>query len=339
MKYVVYSRLRRVSRLFYLILSVALAWFFVWLVLEGSAQASTHILPDKGASQPYLDSFDSDYHIEFAYFGDDFTLASSAAEDFAYLLSQETGLDVSASIQFCEGNLVQHLSSGRADLAPMSGLAYVYGHDRYGIEARLVNGLFGQYAFRGQIIVPTSANYTDIWDLQDARFAAPNSESTSGYMLPYLLISETTGMTPSEFFDEVDIVGGHNQVVVDVYNGTADCGATFEDARSSVQGDYPDVFDVVSVLTYTEYIYQDTWVFRQGLDETVAQTLADGIIAVAGSTAGENYLEIIFGYDLTGIGTVQDSAYDVTRDLVNTFGLELAPCHNIYLTSVFRSRP
>lgn len=61
-------------------------------------------------------------------------------------------------------------------------------------------------------------------------------------------------------------VGSHAQVIKDVYTGTTDCGSTYEDARGSVSGEYPDVLDVVSVLTYTDYMPQNPWVFRQGLD-------------------------------------------------------------------------
>jgi phosphonate transport system substrate-binding protein len=278
------------------------------------------------------------YRIEFPYFGDDPAGASAAAELFAGLLSQETGLDVLADVQDwpCLGNIVEHLHTGEADIAPLSSVAYALGHDQYGIEAELVNGLYEAFGYRSQINVPAASGYTDIWDLQGTRFASPDPGSTSGYMLPYLLISETTGMTPTQFFSQVDFVGGHDQVIREVYTGTADCGASYDDARSSVEDEYPDVFDVVEVLTYTEYIPNDPWAFREGLEGDVVQALTGGIIYIAGTTEGDTALETIFGYDLTGIGRTEDSAYDIVRDLARAFGWRLVVCYDVYLPTVLR---
>jgi phosphonate transport system substrate-binding protein len=291
----------------------------------------------KGASSKIpLRSASPTINIEFNYSGDDPEGADTAADQFANLLSQETGLDIHATIQSCENFIVDNLGAGQVDLAPLSSIAYVLGHEKFGIEAELVNGVSGVYAYRGQINVQTSRGYTHIWDLQGKQFTSTSPESLTGFMLPYLLISETTGMTPTNFFGEVNFVGSNAQVIKDVYTGTTDSGSTYEDARASVASDYPDVFDVVSVLTYTEYMPQNPWAFRQGLDENQVLTLTNGIITVAGTPDGENALEKIFGFDLTGIKTIQDHDYDIVRDLIKVFGLRLKPCNPCYLPVVTR---
>ena len=102
--------------------------------------------------------------VEFIYHGDNLANATTAADEFASLLSQETGFSVTASIQPCETIVVEHLGSGQADLAPLSRVAYVFGHEDYGIEARLVNGRFGQFNFRGQFNVQATSGYTSNFD-------------------------------------------------------------------------------------------------------------------------------------------------------------------------------
>lgn len=317
--------------------TILLSLFLVSLLLVWTAQASTEIHAN-GDSSSQLNNFSQEtFNLEFYYNGDDPTSASLAAIAFASLLSQETGLNIQASIHGCEARIVEHLGAGDADLAPLSTVAYVHGHEAYNIEARLVNGRFGQEYFRSQINVPASGGFTDIWDLQNTRFVAPDPSSTSGYMVPYLLISETTGMTPTAFFSEVEFVGSHDQVIRDVYHGAAECGATYEDARDAVAGELSDVYAVVEVLTYSENIPNSPWVFRSGLDETVVQTLSDGIIAVSGTPEGASALETIFEYDLTGIGVTQDSAYDIWRDIVATFGLLMEDCYDIFLPAILRN--
>jgi phosphonate transport system substrate-binding protein len=325
----------RSSRVLALVSSGVLALLLVCLVLVGSRQASAQVPTPQVPSQPRLGPLQSAIKIEFRYSGGDPTGASSAADQFAALLAEETGLAVSADIQVCEATVVEHLGTGQAHVAPLRGVAYVLGHDRYGIEAELVNELRGASAYRGQINVAAAGGYTDVLDLQGTRFASTDPGSASGYMLPYLLISETAGLTPTAFFSEVSFVGSHSQVIRDIYEGNADCGATYEDARSSVAGQYPDVLDVVSVLTYTRYLPNDPWAFYQGLDAAVVLTLTNGIVAVAATPEGESALETVLSTDLTGIATTQDSAYDIVRDLVAAFGLQLDPCYTAYLPTVF----
>ncbi len=275
--------------------------------------------------------------IEFVYSGNDPAAASQAAEEFADLLSQETGLGVQASIFPCEEGVVEHLGSGSVDLAPLSSVAYVLGHDSYGIEARLVVERYGGSAYyRGQINVQASGNYTDIWGLQGKRFVSSIPDSWSSYYAPYILISQTTGMTPAAFFGEVAFVGSQSQVIRDVYTGTAACGGSYEDARYAVKGEYPDVLNVVHVLTYTEPIYHEPWAFRQSLDASVVLTLTNGTITIAETTEGNAALDTLMGGDVQAITVTQDSAYDITRDIVAELGLQMEACH-CYLPVVLKN--
>ena len=260
--------------------------------------------------------------------------AAIAADNFAALLAKETGLEVEASINPCEAQIVGNLGAQTTDLATMSGGGYVKGNDYYGIQAKLVNGEFGAFEYRGQINVQASGGYTDIWGLQGKKYAASDPSSRSSYMFPYLLISDTTGMSMADFFSEVQFVGGQSQVIMDIYNGLANCGATFEDARVAVVGEYPDVYDVVEVLSYTEYIPNNPWVFRKGLNSSDVQKLTDGIITVAGKPDGEKALTAIFGSNWTGVDNILDSKYDVVRKVVKTFGLQLDNCYDIFLPYV-----
>lgn len=270
----------------------------------------------------------------FTYSGDDSSSVAAAAEDFADLLSQETGLTIQASVQDCEAQVLNFLAAGQADLATIRSYTYVHGHAAHGIQARLVNSLFGQPYYKSQIMVQSSSGYTDISDLSGKRFASSHPNSASGYYIPYLMVLDATMDTPEDYFSEVYFTESHSQTVRDVYTGAADCGASYVDARTTVVGEYPDVNSVVSVIQVSEEIPNDPWVFRAGLGETLKQSLTDGIIAVAGTTQGEAALQTIFSSSFSGIEPVQDSDYDIIRDLVAEFGIQVEPCNPIYLPTI-----
>jgi len=298
---------------------IALSVLMVAVVLVWSAQASSlNSLPPPQET----------INLEFYYSGNDLPAAKEAAHDFADQLSTETGLDITATVQTCEGIVMENLGTGKTDVAPLNSLTYVYGRNLYGIDAKLVNGRFGSYSYKSQINVQTADGYTSIWDLQNTVFAAPDESSSSGYLVPYLMISETTGMTPEAFFSEVNFVGGHPQVIREVYTGTADCGASYYDARGSISGEpeYSDVLSVVSILTTSKPIPNDPWAFYSGLDSSTAVTLTDGIIAIADTDATKDALEVIFGFRIDGVTTTVDSNFDLHRDLLTAFGIDLEPC-------------
>jgi hypothetical protein len=66
------------------------------------------------------------------------------------------------------------------------------------------------------------------------------------------------------------------------------------------------------------------------------QNLTDGIIAVSGTPDGEKALTAIFGSNWSGVDNVLDSVYDPLRELVKTFGFQLANCYDMYLPFVTR---
>jgi phosphonate transport system substrate-binding protein len=270
-------------------------------------------------------------HLEFIYLGGDLISVTNTIDEFANLLSVETGLNVDASLQPCARLVIDHLGNGQADAAPLQAFSYLLGHEMYGMQARLVIGRFGGSTFRSQLNIQSASGFTGIMDLQGKRFVAPDPNSLTGYYAPYVLISDTTGMTPSEFFSEVNFVGSHAQVIREVYSGTADVGSTFDDARGSLLVELPDVNSVVKVLTYTQPVPNDPWVFRAGLDPTTSQTLVDGIMAVAGTPGGASALETIFGFPLSGLDPIEDSDYDIYRKFVSVFGLETETCNQIFV--------
>jgi phosphonate transport system substrate-binding protein len=283
-----------------------------------------------------------DIMIEFVYRGTDLISATLAADEFGSLLSQETGITIEVNLRPCEILVIENIGSGQADVGVLSQPGYILGHEMNGMEAKLVNGRSGNFSFRGQFNIQASSGYTNLLDLQGTRYVAPGYGSMSSDMAPYILISETTGMTPTEFFSEVTFVGGHSQVIREVYSGTADVGTTYDDARGSVEDELPDVFSVVSVLTYTAPLPNEPWVFRSGLDAGTVLSLTNGIQAVFGTVEGENTLETIWGYDLTGIAPIQDSDYDIYRALDNAFGLGFEQslygvCYQIFTPIITKS--
>ena len=255
-----------------------------------------------------------------------------AAEQVAALVEQATGHRVFATVAGCYAAAVDALASGEADIGWLPADTYVLAHDRFGVEVKLVAERFGATTYRGQFLVREGSGINDLSELAGKNFAFVDPSSNSSFMYPAVHISRTQGVTYTAFFSDTVFAGSHDAVVVAVYEGQhggtpIDGGAMYEDARDAVRGDYPDVFTVTKVITYTDHIPNDTVSVRAGLDPIVAGEIVSGLLAIADTTEGLAALNSLYGIE--GLQPVDDSDYDPVREVVAAFGLEDDHCADV----------
>ena len=252
-----------------------------------------------------------------------------AAEHVASLLGEETGYHVHAFVAGCYGAAVDTLAIGEADVGWLPATTYVLAHDRFGVEVQLVTQRSGRTSYRGQFLVRSDSDINDLSQLAGKNFAFVDPLSASGFLYPALYISNTQGITYTNFFSQTVFAGSHPAVVTAVYTGQhhgipIHGGATYEDARGSVVDQYPDVFSKVKVLTYTMSIPNDTVSTRAGLEPTTRQEVIRGLLQVASTSAGREALQQLYSID--GLQPTTDRAYDVVRQAVAAFQLQYETC-------------
>ena len=258
-------------------------------------------------------------------------------EDLAKLLESESGYTVNSFVAACAGSAVDALAAGEATAGFLPADAYVVAHDRFGVKVKLVAVRFGYPNIRGQFMVRTDSGINDLAGLAGLNFAFTEIGSISGYILPALYIQKTQGKTPADFFAEVVFTEGHADVGRAVYEGTfkgttIQGGASFDDVRNLLVGEYPDIFTQVKVVAHTDFYPNDTVSMAPGLDMTVEQTLTDAFLAVASTSEGQTILADLYGIE--GFQITDDSAYDIVRDANAMTGYDLAPCGQAYLPYV-----
>jgi phosphonate transport system substrate-binding protein len=129
------------------------------------------------------------------------------------------------------------------------------------------------------------------------------------------------GYDPEHFFSQVLFAGGHDKVVIAVYNGQVDGGATFDDARTLVTTTLPDVMDRVKVIAYTEPIPNDLVSVRPGLPAEMVEKLQTALLDIAGTDEGRKVLKALYGID--GLEPTTDAAYDPVRHAAEFLNLDL----------------
>lgn len=251
----------------------------------------------------------------------------------ARLLETATGYRFESFVATSYAGVIEAMGAGRADIGWLNTFSYVIAHQRYGVEVRLVTVRFGLPYYRAEIITQAGSGITTIADLRGKRFAFVDPASTSGYLFPLAALKKA-GYDPARFFGQTVFAGSHNNVVLAVYQGRADAGAVFEDARATVQRSLPDVMQKVTVIWHSEPIPNDTVSFRRGLPPDVTDRVTSALLRFSQTPAGLDALKSLYEIEALAdyhllVTTYKvrtpslDAFYNPVRDVARYAGINL----------------
>ena len=251
----------------------------------------------------------------------------------AQLLEMATGYRFETFVATSFAGVIEAMGAGRADIGWLNTFSYVIAHQKYGVEVRLVTVRFGLPYYRAEIITQAASGITSLADLRGKNFAFVDPASTSGYLFPLAALKKA-GYDPQKFFGQTVFAGSHNNVVLAVYQGRADAGAVYDDARGTVQKTLPDVMEKVKVIWYSDPIPNDTVSFRRDLPEDVKARVEKALLRFAETPAGLDSLKSL--YEIEALADYSllrtkykvqvpslDTFYDPVRDVARYAGINL----------------
>ena len=251
----------------------------------------------------------------------------------AHLLEVASGYRFESFVATSYAGVIEAMGAGRADIGWLNSFSYVIAHQKYGVEVRLVTVRFGLPYYRAEIIAQSASGINSLADLKGKRFAFVDPASTSGYLFPLAGLKKA-GYDPAKFFGQTVFAGSHNNVVLAVYQGRADAGAVFEDARASVQKTLPDVMQKLKVIWKSDPIPNDTVSFRKDLPADVKDRVSTALLRFSQDPAGLQALKSL--YEIEALADYQllvtkykvtasslDAFYDPVRDVARYAGINL----------------
>ncbi len=253
----------------------------------------------------------------------------STAQPLAEALNRETGLYFDVSVPTSYTAVIEAMGVGQVDVAWLATFAYVLAHDKYGVEVILTTIRQGSKAYRSQIITRSDSGIRTLDDLRGKRFAFVDSASASGFLYPVALLAKSNIDYKSAFAETVN-AGGHDKVVIAVYNRQVDAGATFgnsietgapTDARTLVASTIPDVMEQVIPIAVTDPIPNDTVSLRRGLDPGIARRIRDGLLKLSENPDGQKLLRDL--YNINGLAEASDADYNSVREAARVLNLDL----------------
>lgn len=265
------------------------------------------------------------------------------AEPLAVLLEERLGVDVDPRVPTDYAGVIVALQSGQAAIAGGLGPAQmVQAEDTAGADLILQAVRFGNNQYVTQWMTNNPDEFCadepvadeDGWlfcnGVLDAEGPTdgpigteflPNvagktvsfvdQGSTSGYLVPALALLEA-GVDPVDDI-ESRFAGGHDFSVQAVYDGDAEIGVSFNDARGEIVETVPDVGEKVVVWGWSAPIPNDGFAVAGDLPQDLKDAIVAAFLDITATEDGAALLKQLYNYD--DLVPVPEGSYDIIRDL------------------------
>jgi phosphonate transport system substrate-binding protein len=245
---------------------------------------------------------------------------TAGAQSVVDLLHAETGLffDVKVATEYAGAIEAMCADPAEAHMSSLATFAAVMAADRGCAEAALLSVRFGSPTYNGQFLVRADSGITDISELNGKTFCRPDPLSTSGWVIPSVML-KGAGVDPDTGLAEVVDAGSHDAVAAAVYDGTCDVGATYVDARTRIEEDYPDVMEQTVVIALEPDIPNDGVQFQTAVPQELRDQIVAGLLAIAATEEGVEALSTAYQWE--ALIEADDSFYDAFRQILQAAGV------------------
>jgi phosphonate transport system substrate-binding protein len=113
--------------------------------------------------------------------------------------------------------------------------------------------------------------------------------------------------------------GGHPAAVTGVYNGDCDAGASFVDARTAIEEDFPDVMDKIEVIEVSIGIPNDGVQYAPSFPRNLRDQINNALLAIQETEEGKAALGEAYQWDALELH--DDAFYDPFRRLLDAAGI------------------
>jgi phosphonate transport system substrate-binding protein len=147
-----------------------------------------------------------------------------------------------------------------------------------------------------------------------------DAASTSGYIIPRIML-KAAGIEPDKDLAQQTEVGSHPSVVLAVYKGECDFGATWLDARVTIKDEFPDVMEKVLVIAESDEIPNDGLQFIAGFPKEMRERIVKAFLEIMETDEGVEAMGLAYGWE--SVAVKDDSFYDPFRATLDAAGVDI----------------
>ncbi len=244
----------------------------------------------------------------------------ASAETVANLLEEKTGYVIEGSVATSYSAVIEAMGTKKAHMGTLATFAYLLANEKYGVDVALVSVRYGSPYYKGQIIVGADTGITKIEDLAGKTVCWVDAASTSGYIIPRIML-KAHGVDPDTDLAQQVEAGSHPNVVLAVYSGDCDAGATYIDARGTIEDEHPDVNEKVLVIAESDEIPNDGLQFIKDFPADMREKIVQAFLEIMATEEGAEAMGAAYGWD--EVVEKDNSFYDPFRATLDAAGVSV----------------
>jgi len=253
---------------------------------------------------------------------------TKAGTTIADCLSKLTGLNYKIEVGTSFGASIEAMGANRAQIGFLNTFSVLLAQAKYGVVPVLVSlrtykGKLENY-YQGQFIANKKANIKTIADLKGKTFCYVEPNSTSGYIIPQIVL-KANGIDIDKDFKATQNAGSHDNVAIAVYKGDCDAGSTFVDVRTDsdpIKKSYPDILDKVDAFFITDNIPNDGMQVTKDLPANLRDATVKGMMFISNDAGGKVMLRSLYSYN--AMAEIKPDFYDAFNALLKKAGVDAA---------------
>ena len=202
------------------------------------------------------------------------------------------------------------------DFAFVCSLAYVIGHDEFGMELLVVPEVDGESVYYSYLVVPADSEAKSLMDLRGKSFAFTDPLSNSGRLAPTYRLYQMEE-TPDSFFGKYIFTYSHDNSVRAVADNLVDGAAVDSLVYDYLISHEPDIKTKPRIITRSGPFGIPPVVVNPALNQEIKARLRGLFLDMRQDKKGREILDDL-PIDRFVIGN--DNAYDIIREMVSQVG-------------------
>jgi phosphonate transport system substrate-binding protein len=265
---------------------------------------------------------------------------TKAGTAIADCLSKETGLTIKIEVGTSFGGSIEAMGAQKAQIGFLNTFSVLLAVAKYQVVPAMA--VVRKYAtpagfpdpdaalkdtpqdfYKAEFLTKTTSGINTLADLKGKTFCFVEPNSTSGYVVPNIIL-KSQGIDPTKDFKNVVMAGGHDKVAIAVYKGDCDAGVTFVDTRTDTSyklyETYKDIGTVLKVFYLSDRLPNDGIQYIKQLDPKVQAALTAGLEAMSADPGGKQILKALYNVDL--YKKIEPTYYDAFTAALKAAGVD-----------------